>query len=114
MIRAKGNEDDAYKALHHQHLHRFKHRGITRIALLALARWGTHGINDFVLRVVGLTSMAYAPLDIWSDTISRSHLRTDARLLAEGCGGFTTMWGGIWMAISIVVILWVLRTSRNR
>jgi len=85
----------------------------TGAALLALARWGTHGINDLVLRVIGLTSMAYAPLDIWSDTISRSHLRSDARMLAEEFGGFTMMWGGIWMALSTVAILWVLRRSRN-
>ena len=58
--------------------------------------------------------MAYVPLDIWSDTISRSHLRSDARMLAEEFGGFTLMWGGIWMAISLMAIVWVIRTSLSR
>ncbi len=87
---------------------------VTGAALLALARWGSHAVNDFVLRLIGLTSMAYVPLDIWSDTISRSYLRSDARMLAEEFGGFTLMWGGIWMAISLVAILWVLRMSLSR
>ena len=79
--------------------------------LIALSRWGSAAINDFVLRVIGLTSMGYAPLDIWSDTIDRSHLRSDAYMLAEEFGGATMMWGGIWIAISVGMIIWVMRTS---
>lgn len=83
----------------------------TGAALIALSRWGSAAINDFVLRIIGLTSMSYAPLDIWSDTIDRSHLRSDARMLAEEFGGATVMWGGIWIAISVGMIIWVMRTS---
>ena len=65
-------------------------------------------INDFILRLVGLTSMIYVPLDIYSDTISRSHMRSDARMLAEEFGGATLMWGGSWLVISVVVIIFSL------
>ena len=83
----------------------------TGAGLIALSRWGSEAVNDFVLRIIGLTSMSYAPLDIWSDTIDRSHLRSDARMLAEEFGGATVMWGGIWIAISVGMIIWVARIS---
>ncbi len=76
----------------------------TGAAMLAMARLLSHEINDFVLRVIGLTSMLYAPLDIFSDTIARAHLRSDAYMLAEEFGGTTMLWGGLWIAISLGVI----------
>jgi hypothetical protein len=79
--------------------------------LIGLSRWGRAAVNDFVLRLIGLTSMSYAPLDIWSDTIDRSHLRSDARMLAEEFGGTTLLWGGLWIAISLGLIVWVMATS---
>jgi hypothetical protein len=48
--------------------------------------------------------MIYVPYDIFSDTILRSNLRSDARMLAEEFGGATVIWGGIWLVISIAVI----------
>ncbi len=69
--------------------------------------------NDFVLRVIGLTSMLYAPLDIFSDTIQRSYLRSDARMLAEEFGGATMIWGGIWIVVSAVLINYCLRHSHK-
>jgi hypothetical protein len=83
----------------------------TGAGLIALSRWGSEAVNDFVLRIIGLTSMSYAPLDIWSDTIDRAHLRSDARMLAEEFGGATVMWGGIWIVISVGMIIWVMRMS---
>ena len=50
-------------------------------------------------------SMIYVPLDILSDTIFRSELRSDARMLAEEFGGATVMWGGVWLVLSLVAIV---------
>ena len=69
--------------------------------------------NDFVLRVIGLTSMLYAPLDIFSDTIQRSYLRSDARMLAEEFGGATLIWGGVWIIMSVALIDYCLRHSHR-
>lgn len=55
--------------------------------------------------------MMYAPLDIYSDTVARSHLRSDARMLAEEVGGATVIWGGVWIAISVYLIAYCLRVS---
>ncbi len=81
----------------------------TGVAMLAMSRFLGHGINDLVLRVIGLSSMLYVPYDIFSDTIARSELRSDARMLAEEFGGATVMWGGIWLVISLCVIGLCLR-----
>ena len=79
------------------------------LAMLYSARRFSTRVNDMALRVIGLTSVIYVPYDIFSDTIARSALRSDARMLAEEFGGTTMMWGGLWLVISLVVIAWVLR-----
>lgn len=81
----------------------------TGLAMLLTARFLPHDVNDLILRVIGLTSMIYVPYDIFSDTIQRSELRSDARMLAEEFGGATVLWGGIWLVISVAVILISLR-----
>ncbi|HHI69922.1 MAG TPA: M50 family peptidase, partial [Rhodobacteraceae bacterium] len=68
------------------------------------ARYVPHDVNDLALRVIGLTSMIYVPLDIFSDTIARSGIRSDAYMLAERFGGATVIWGGLWLLISLAVI----------
>ena len=67
--------------------------------------------NDICLRVIGLTSMMYVPLDIYSDTIQRSHLRSDARILAEQIGGSSTVYGIIWLMLALFVIFFSLKSS---
>ena len=84
------------------------------MAMLGAAILLNHNINDMILRVIGLTSMIYVPYDIFSDTIARSNLRSDARMLAEEFGGTTVMWGGLWLLISLVIIGWSLRAVLGR
>jgi hypothetical protein len=81
----------------------------TGITMLLSAKFLSAKINDFLLRIIGLTSMLYVPLDIYSDTIARSHLRSDAYMLAEEFGGATIIWGGIWLFISLLFIFFSLR-----
>lgn len=81
----------------------------TGVAMLAASRFLPGPANDLALRVIGLTSMIYVPWDIFSDTIARAHLRSDARMMAEEFGGATMLWGGLWLAISLAVIWLSLR-----
>lgn len=83
--------------------------GLTGLAMLATAWFLNRPINDFVLRVIGLSSMIYVPFDIFSDTIARSNLRSDAFMLAEEFGGTTMLWGGLWLVLSLCVIGLCLR-----
>lgn len=82
---------------------------VSGTAMLATARFLPAQISDLILRVIGLSSMVYVPFDIFSDTIARSALRSDARMLAEEFGGTTILWGLIWFAISLITIALSLR-----
>lgn len=79
------------------------------VAMILLGIWAGERVNDFILKLIGLTSMVYVPLDIYSDTISRSHLRSDAWMLAEEFGGTTIMWGGLWILASVIIIFFSLK-----
>ncbi len=81
----------------------------TGATLLLISRFTGHGVNDLALRIVGLASMFYVPQDIVSDTIARSQLTSDARMLAEEFGGATVLWGAVWFLISLGVIAMTLR-----
>jgi len=82
----------------------------TGLGMLAMSRFLSQEVNDLALRVIGLTSLIYVPYDIFSDTIARSELRSDARMLAEEFGGTTMIWGGLWLVISFVVIWFCVRS----
>jgi hypothetical protein len=96
-------------ALYMRDLFAISFGAIGGIALLVAARFLPIDVNDLILRVIGLTSMIYVPYDIFSDTIARSSLQSDARMLAEEFGGPTIMWGGMWLIMSLVLIGFALR-----
>jgi hypothetical protein len=81
----------------------------TGIAMLLSSKYLSHKVNDFLLRVIGLTSMLYVPLDIYSDTIQRSYLPSDAFMLAQEFGGTTMLWGGAWLFLSSILIFYSLK-----
>jgi hypothetical protein len=76
----------------------------TGAALLAAARYLPVRACDLILRLIGLSSLLYVPYDIFDDTIRRSALNSDARMLAEEIGGPTIFWGGLWLIVSLAVI----------
>lgn len=79
------------------------------VSALLSAHFLGRRFNDLLLRVIGLTCMIYVPHDIFSDTLSRSYLRSDARILAESYGGTTMLWGGVWLAISMVFLIFIAK-----
>ncbi|MEH6646540.1 M50 family metallopeptidase [Sulfitobacter sp.] len=83
------------------------------LVLLGMARFLGHAANDLALRVIGLTSVIYVPFDIFDDTIARAGLPSDAHMLAADFGGPTILWGGLWLVISVTVILACLRHIRG-
>lgn len=58
--------------------------------------------NDVLLRLVGLTSCLYAPLDIKSDILDRPHLRSDAVMLSELTHIPAMVWGVLWITVAAV------------
>lgn len=78
------------------------------VALLLIGFFLPEGFNDWILRIIGVTSCLYAILDIKSDVLDRSHLRSDARMLSELTGIPTTVWGGLWILIAVALTVWFL------
>lgn len=78
------------------------------MALIAVGLFLPEAINDWILRIIGVTSCLYAILDIKSDVLDRAHLRSDARMLSEVTGIATEIWGGLWIVIAIGLTLWFL------
>ena len=68
----------------------------------------SEALNDLILRVIGLTSCLYAILDIKSDVLDRSHLRSDARMLSELTSISTLTWGILWILTAIIGTLFFL------
>lgn len=95
--------------------------GTACIAFL-VAAFLPSAVSDLLLRVIGLASMLYVPWDTAVDTIFYTGFRppgmmSDAASIAAQVGGTEALWGAIWVAISIVVLLFVavvaLRSPSN-
>jgi hypothetical protein len=77
-------------------------------ALAAIGRFLSESINDWVLKVIGLTSCLYAILDIKNDILDRGYLQSDARMLAELTHIPTIVWGVLWILLAVVGTLFFL------
>ena len=76
------------------------------IALIAIGLFLPEAANDWILRIIGTTSCLYAILDIKSDVLDRSHLRSDARMLAELTNLPTLFWGVVWIIVAVGLTIW--------
>ncbi len=57
--------------------------------------------NNFILKILGLTSMLYAVIDILSDTVYHNISGSDASKIGELYFGNSFFWGIIWTVISL-------------
>jgi hypothetical protein len=80
-------------------------------ALLAVAVWLPRGAAVFVLRLLGVTSCLYAVWDIVSDLVLRSVPRSDANALARMTGIPGIVWGLLWAAAAVWILLSALRAA---
>lgn len=82
--------------------------------LAALGRWGRSFLNDFVLRLLGLTSILYAVVDIYSDLIVRTVPCSDAAAMSRLLFGPPIMWGVLWMLTALAAAAFFLKLSLGR
>ncbi len=79
------------------------------VSLIAIGLFLPEVVNDWILRIIGITSCLYAILDIKSDVLDRSNLRSDARMLSEEYGILSTeVWGLLWIVIAVGLTIWFL------
>lgn len=62
-------------------------------------------LSEVVLKMIGLFSIVYVPHDIFSDTISRHEIKSDAYFISQEFGLSTEVWGWIWFVLSIFIAL---------
>lgn len=80
-------------------------------AMAALGRWGGAGLNDLVLKLLGLTSILYAVIDIYSDLIVRTVPGSDAWAMSQLLFGPPLLWGLLWMLLALSAAAIFLRLS---
>ena len=81
---------------------------LSGLAMIAAGKYLSEDSNDFILKVIGLTSCLYAVLDIKSDVLDRPYLRSDARMLAELTHLPTIFWGLLWITIAVIAAVFFL------
>ena len=77
-------------------------------ALVASGIWLPMAVNDWLLRLIGLTSCLYAVMDIKSDILDRPQERSDAYMLSREFGMPVMFWGVVWITIAAVAAGWFL------
>ncbi len=88
---------------------------LSGMAMIAVGKYLSEESNDFILKVIGLTSCLYAILDIKSDVLDRPYLLSDARMLAELTLLPTIFWGLLWITIAIVAaVCFLLMACRKK
>jgi len=76
---------------------------LTGAALVAIGIKLHEDISDFVLKLIGLSSILYVPLDIISDTLARPGMPSDARMLGEMTWIPGVVWGVLWVLLSLII-----------
>lgn len=79
-------------------------------AFVAAAVKLSESANDFIIKVVGVTSALYVIPDVYSDVVTRS-CWSDATMLAAKTGVPRVVWGLGWMAVSAGILWQTLRLA---
>ncbi len=90
----------------------FVSSALTGVAIAASALFLSNAVNDILLKVIGLTSVAYAILDIKQDILDRPHiLESDAAQLGHYTGLPTLFWGVVWIVVASLAAATLLVAS---
>ncbi len=84
------------------------------IALAVVGKAYSKDVSAVILRVIGLTSCLYAPLDIKSDVLDRPGLQSDAVAIAELTHIPSVVWGLIWIGIAVVASGFFILSASKR
>lgn len=83
--------------------------------LVLLGFFAPNWANDSVLKVIGLTSMLYAIIDIKSDILDRTVHTSDAYRLFELTGIPSVIWGVIWITLAVFLsTLFLLKSAESK
>jgi len=77
--------------------------------LFIISKFSPDKISSHIFKMIGLISCLYVLFDIKEDILSDSSINSDASFIAELSGIPENVWGFIWLLISIVGIILLLR-----
>lgn len=77
--------------------------------VLWLSRWVSGKGAELLLQTIGVVSCLYSLWDVATDVMLRSAKGSDASALAASTGIPAVLWGVAWIAVSLVVLVSVLR-----
>ncbi len=83
------------------------------LALLAAARWLPAAANDVLLKLIGVTSVLYAVIDIKQDLIGRTVPGSDAWAMSRELFFPPLFWGVLWMALALASAVALVRVTVN-
>jgi hypothetical protein len=87
----------------------------TGAALVAAATRLPRDLADDLLQTIGVVSCLYAVEDVASDVLTREAAGSDASALGRLTGIPAPLWGVLWIALSLVVVVLALRlVARGR
>jgi hypothetical protein len=67
--------------------------------------------SELVLKTIGVVSCLYGVWDIFSDVFFRSVRGSDANALGRATGIPAVVWGTLWVALDVVVVVWALQAA---
>jgi hypothetical protein len=71
-------------------------------------------VNHYLIKFLGLTSCLYVIVDIKEDLITLAYRETDAQLLANLTKVPSIYWGVLWLAVSVIVLYFLLKFSYKK
>ena len=87
--------------------------GAVGVVLLAVSLFVPGFLRRWLLRVLGVFSVLYAGMDVYSDVFLRAldqTARSDAVLLAEATGVPAVLWGGAWCLVGLTMLVLARRS----
>ena len=70
--------------------------------------------NAYFYKILGIISMAYVAIDIKEDILTNVYRPSDAQFIAEITSISATVWGVLWIFISILTIVLLLRWGYSK
>lgn len=84
------------------------------VAFILLGRFLPERFNDYLLKIIGLTSCLYAAADIVSDGISRNIPGSDANALGQLTHLPGALWSAVWLAVSVAASIYFLSIAAKK
>lgn len=79
--------------------------------MIVLGKFAPDFVNDIVLKIIGMTSVLYAIIDIKQDLINRTVPGSDAYAMSQLFILPPVFWGILWIIIALIASFFILRIA---